>query len=190
MGVIDFIKGQVKSHGLTLSELSKRTDIDPAYLSRILNKHISPSADIIDLLLGAVNINVEMIMQKNHATVEIIGEVQSLDGIFVEKKARIVNMTPKETTFLVLVTAPPLIKGMDFPSGFFLAFSKKAKIKDGDNAFIVYKEGNKIKKVVRNVRFQGTKAILSSIAPKVFDIVIPRKNIVEAHKMIRMLKLY
>lgn len=190
MGIIDFIKTQVKSHGLTLSQLSKKTDIDPAYLSRILNKHISPSANIIDSLLAAVNISCDRMMEKVDTSVELIGEVQGYDGIFRETTPRKIQVFPEPPIFVVKIKAPPLIKGIDYPNDYLLVFSKKAKVKDEDTVFVAYKEGSKIKKLIRRIHFNGTQAVLRSIVPEVLDIVIPKKNIIEMYRMVRMSRMY
>lgn len=191
MGIIDFINNQVASYGFTLSQLQKKTDIDPAYLSRIFNKHISPSSKIIDKLLVAVNINCEEMLKKPVTSVDLIGEVHSFDGVFIEKKPQKINMhpSPNSSYFLVLVKAPPITRGIDFPSGFLMAFSKVEKAKDGDRAFVVFKEKGKTRKIIRKIHFNGSNIVLTSVSSQVFDIVIPKKNIIEMYRMIRMIKM-
>jgi transcriptional regulator with XRE-family HTH domain len=188
MGIIDFIKEQVKSHGLTLSELSKRTGIDSAYLSRILNKHISPSADIVDLLLAAVNISCDSLLKNVQTAGELVGEVKSLIGTVEEKKPKKLSMHPNGATFILMIKSPPLMEGLDFPNGYFMVFSKDKSARSGDTAFVVYKEGKSIKKIVRILHYKGPKAVLSTVFPGVHDIVVPKKDIINTYKMIRLLK--
>jgi transcriptional regulator with XRE-family HTH domain len=190
MGLIDFVTEQIKLHGYTLAELGKKVDIDPAYLSRIFNKHIDPSSKIIDKLLAAVNIDCDSIMDKKAEAIDLIGEIQDYDGFLVENDPKKINLFPPGSAFAVTFNAPPLIKGINFPSGYILVFSKDEKPKEGDPALVVYKEKGKTKKIIRMISFKKNEVILTTILPNRPHISIPKKDIVNMHKVFSLTRTF
>jgi transcriptional regulator with XRE-family HTH domain len=183
MGIIDFIKKQVKSQGLRLFDLSKRTGIDPAYLSRIFNRHIAPSSNIVDKLLGAVNISCERMTEEGAHFYEIQGSIEDFTGNITDQKPTKISIIPHDVDFLIMLNTPPIIPGLNFPNQYCMIISKKEKINEGDYVYIVIKEKNKNRKMIRAVHFHDGKVTLRSISPAVLNITLGKKQILEMYKV-------
>ena len=190
MGLIDFVTEQIKLHGYTLAELGKKVDIDPAYLSRIFNKHIDPSSKIIDKLLNAVNIDCDSMMDKKAEAIDLIGVIPEPDGYVAEQKTKKINFFPTGSLFAVNINTAPLFNGLSYQNVFSLIFSKDEKAKEGDHVLVAYKENGKTKKLIRTIRFKKDEVILTSIYPGLPHIAISKKNIIAIYKVLCMLKTF
>jgi transcriptional regulator with XRE-family HTH domain len=188
MAIIDFIKEQVKSHGLRLSELSKRTGIDGTYLSRIFNHHIAPSSNIVDKLLGAVNISCERLAEESTHFYDITGSVEDFTGEVIGSKPNKASLLPQHVDFLIMVNTPPILPGLGFPSRYCLTISKTEKINDGDYVYAVIKEKKKIRKMIRAAHFIDGKITLRAISPVALNITVNKKQILEMYRVSSILK--